>query len=129
MAEIRVRELNGHQAQTITDGAAQLSFLQRHGLTYAHWPIEKLDVAAAKASGDVQGHILSTFADEVARLKAERGYGEADVIALTPETPNLEAILAKFDKEHQHSGDEVRFVVSGRGIFTIHSAQDDAVWA
>jgi 1,2-dihydroxy-3-keto-5-methylthiopentene dioxygenase len=71
---------------------------------------------------------LST--DEVAyqppvdALKAERGYIEQDVIALRPDTPNLDAICAKFVDEHLHDDDEVRFVLEGAGIFDIRS-QDD----
>ena len=30
--------------------------------------------------------------------------------------PNLKTICAKFDKEHYHTLDEVRFVVDGEGI-------------
>ena len=60
----------------------------------------------------------------VAALKAERGYIEQDVIALRPDTPNLEAICAKFVDEHFHDDDEVRFVLEGEGIFDIRS-QDD----
>ncbi len=128
MAEIRIRPENGHVARTILDPAEQLSFLEGHGLGFEQWAISKLDAAAATASGDAQGHILQTFHDEIEALKARYGYVHADVIALTPQTPNLDALLARFDKEHYHDGDEVRFTVSGRGIFTIHSDKDDAVF-
>jgi 1,2-dihydroxy-3-keto-5-methylthiopentene dioxygenase len=37
-----------------------------------------------------------------------------------PETPNLDAMLARFDKEHTHAEDEVRFILAGRGIFFLH---------
>ncbi|PRQ04687.1 Acireductone dioxygenase [Enhygromyxa salina] len=56
-------------------------------------------------------------------LKRERGYIEQDVIALAPETDNLDAICAKFADEHLHTDDEVRFVLAGEGIFDI---RDDA---
>lgn len=56
-------------------------------------------------------------------LKARNGYIEQDVVALSPETPNLETICAKFIDEHTHSDDEVRFVLAGEGIFDI---RDDA---
>jgi 1,2-dihydroxy-3-keto-5-methylthiopentene dioxygenase len=39
------------------------------------------------------------------------------------QTPNLDAMLAKFDKEHTHSEDEVRFTVAGRGLFHVHPDQ------
>jgi 1,2-dihydroxy-3-keto-5-methylthiopentene dioxygenase len=42
------------------------------------------------------------------------------VIDVNPETPGLDAMLARFDKEHTHSEDEVRFILAGRGIFFLH---------
>ena len=35
-------------------------------------------------------------------------------------TPNLDAMLAKFSREHWHDEDEVRFIVEGRGLFHVH---------
>jgi len=58
------------------------------------------------------------------RLKAERGYVEQDEVQLSPSTPNLEAICAKFIPEHFHDDDEVRFVLEGEGIFDIRSRDD-----
>ena len=56
-------------------------------------------------------------------LKAEQGYIEQDVVALSPQTEGLDAICAKFADEHLHTDDEVRFVLEGAGIFDI---RDDA---
>ena len=42
------------------------------------------------------------------------------MISVTPETPNLDALLEKFSKEHTHSEDEVRFTIKGAGIFHIN---------
>jgi len=61
---------------------------------------------------------------EIERIKHERGYVDQDEVALSPETPNLDAICAKFDKEHYHTLDEVRFVVDGAGIFDVRDAGD-----
>lgn len=35
--------------------------------------------------------------------------------------PNLETVLVKFNREHWHDEDEVRFSIHGRGLFHIHS--------
>jgi 1,2-dihydroxy-3-keto-5-methylthiopentene dioxygenase len=128
MAQIRIRDTNGHTARTLDETTAQQAFLADHGIGFEQWPIGRIDRDAMAASEDAQAYILRTFAPEVETLKAERGYHTADVIGLSPQTPNLDAILAKFDKEHQHSEDEVRFVVDGRGIFTIHSDVDDSIF-
>mgnify|MGYP000679837506 FL=1 len=57
-------------------------------------------------------------------LKGERGYIEQDEVALSPATPNIDAICAKFVDEHLHDDDEVRFVLEGEGIFDIRSRDD-----
>lgn len=58
------------------------------------------------------------------RLKAERGYVEQDIIELRPDTPNLQALCAKFIDEHLHTDDEVRYVLEGEGIFDLRSVDD-----
>lgn len=64
------------------------------------------------------------FQPALDRLAAARGYVAQDIIDLTPETPNLDALCAKFADEHLHTDDEVRFILSGEGIFDIRSAAD-----
>lgn len=68
--------------------------------------------------------------DEAARaalidsVKREHGYVDEDFVELSPELENLEAICAKFDKEHYHTEDEVRMVVAGDGIFDVRDEGD-----
>lgn len=57
-------------------------------------------------------------------IKREHGYVDEDFVELGPETPNLDAICAKFDREHFHTEDEVRFVVAGGGIFDVRDESD-----
>jgi 1,2-dihydroxy-3-keto-5-methylthiopentene dioxygenase len=59
------------------------------------------------------------------RVKDERGYITEDIVELQRETPNLDAICAKFVDEHYHDEDEVRFVLEGEGIFDIRSKSDE----
>ena len=54
-------------------------------------------------------------------LKSEHGYVTQDEVALKPDMPNLTEICNKFKDEHYHDEDEVRFVLSGAGIFDIRS--------
>ncbi len=58
------------------------------------------------------------------RIKKEWKYSAQDIVELQPVTPNLETICAKFDKEHIHTDDEVRFVLEGEGYFDIRSKDD-----
>ncbi len=57
-------------------------------------------------------------------LTKRRGYITQDEVALRPDTANLEGLLAKFDPEHHHDDDEVRFVLEGEGVFDIRSNDD-----
>jgi 1,2-dihydroxy-3-keto-5-methylthiopentene dioxygenase len=60
----------------------------------------------------------------IEKIKREHGYVDQDFVALMPDTPDLDKICAKFDKEHYHTEDEVRFVVEGEGIFDVRDAAD-----
>jgi 1,2-dihydroxy-3-keto-5-methylthiopentene dioxygenase len=98
------------------DDVQQLrAFLAPHGIYHERWPLEeRVDPNAS------QEEILSAYAPELMQLMDQGGYVTADVINVNPETPNLEAMLDKFRKEHTHSEDEVRFILKGRGLFHIH---------
>ncbi len=85
--------------------------LARLGIDYERWSLERVgDDASA-------GAVLEAYAAEIDEMKQRGGYVTADVIDVNPETPNLDAMLARFDREHTHSEDEVRFILAGRGIF------------
>ncbi len=71
--------------------------------------------------------ILDGYSEEIEVLRAKGGYVTADVINVTPDTPGLDAMLAKFDKEHWHDEDEVRFIVKGHGLFHIAPEGGDVV--
>ena len=101
----------------ITEPGAVRAFLATHGIDYERWiphhPVE------ADADADA---VLAAYGREIETLKARGGYRTADVIDVSPATPNLEVMLAKFNREHWHDEDEVRFIVEGRGLFHIHPA-------
>lgn len=40
-----------------------------------------------------------------------------DLIVLHPDVPNLDELLAKFDRIHTHAEDEVRYILDGAGVF------------
>jgi len=84
------------------------------GVDYERW---NLDRVPPDASAD---EVLGAYADEIEEMKRRGGYVTADVIDVNPGTPHLDAMLARFDKEHTHDEDEVRFILSGRGIFFLH---------
>lgn len=86
------------------------------GIDYERW---NLDRVGPDSSADA---VLSAYAAEIDEMKRRGGYQMADVIDVSPETPGLDTMLAKFDKEHTHSEDEVRFILAGRGVFFLNIA-------
>lgn len=111
MASVHVPSQN----REINDIAEIRSFLEPFGIWYEHWQVD------GRVNADATNEeILQAYQPEIDRLKQEGGFVTADVINVNPDTPNLDAMLAKFDKEHTHSEDEVRFTVKGRGVFHIH---------
>lgn len=64
--------------------------------------------------------LLEAYKETIAALNARGGYVTADVIDVFPDTPGLDAMLNRFNSEHWHSEDEVRFIIEGRGVFHIH---------
>ncbi len=103
------------EARTVEGDAAVRETLARIGIDYERWETTRPVPDGAPASD-----VLAAYAPEVERLKKAGGYVTADVIDVTPQTPGLEAMLAKFSREHWHDEDEVRFVVKGSGLFHVH---------
>ena len=110
MAVLRFPDTN----QMIDNLAAIRSSLASLGIDYELW---SLDRVPQDCSAD---DVLAAYADEIAEMKERGGYVTADVIDVNPSTPNLDAMLARFDREHTHDEDEVRFILAGRGIFFLH---------
>jgi 1,2-dihydroxy-3-keto-5-methylthiopentene dioxygenase len=99
---------------TLTCDEAIAACLAAHGVDYERWPARHQVSADAPAD-----EILGAYSKEIEELKARGGYITADVIDVGPSTPGLEAMLAKFSREHWHDEDEVRFIIAGRGLFHI----------
>ena len=111
MARIRVQDEN----REITNHQEIREFLKPFGISYENW-----DVEGRVGQEATNEEILDAYAPEIERLKEQGGFVTADVINVTPETPGLDDMLAKFNKEHTHSEDEVRFTIKGSGLFHIH---------
>jgi 1,2-dihydroxy-3-keto-5-methylthiopentene dioxygenase len=111
MALVRIPSEN----TIIGQAEAVAAFLARHGIDYERWtPEHPVD---PDATPDM---LLEAYGREIDTLKSRGGYRAADVIDVRPDTANLEAMLAKFSREHWHDEDEVRFIIEGRGLFHVH---------
>jgi 1,2-dihydroxy-3-keto-5-methylthiopentene dioxygenase len=111
MAVVQIPDEN----KTIRDDDEITSCLAAVGIDYEKW-----EPAHPIASDAAPEDILRAYADDIEKLKARGGYVTADVIDVNSQTPGLEVMLAKFNREHWHDEDEVRFIISGRGRFDIH---------
>lgn len=100
--------------RTIRDAQEITDYLAGLGIDYERWNPSKETAPNAPAE-----EILAAYSDEIEKLKARGGYVTADVIDVNPQTPGLDAMLAKFNREHWHDEDEVRFIIHGRGLFHI----------
>jgi len=95
-------------------------FLGFHGLTYQTWDVPQTLAEIQKKNlltPEEKSTVLNTYEPQLKQLATEKGYIDNDMVCLCPETPNIDALLSKFDKDHYHTDDEVRFILSGRGIF------------
>jgi 1,2-dihydroxy-3-keto-5-methylthiopentene dioxygenase len=105
-----------NEDKTLTSVAQITASLASYGIEYERWtpshPIS--DDAPAEA-------ILAAYSREIDELKQRGGYVTADVIDVSDSTPGLDAMLAKFSREHWHDEDEVRFIIAGHGLFHIHT--------
>ena len=106
--------LNEHKRLTNAEEIA--ASLASHGIDFERWtPSHPISEEAPSEE------ILDAYSREIEDLKTRGGYVTADVIDVTPATPGLDELLAKFNREHWHDEDEVRFIIAGHGIFHIHS--------
>ncbi len=106
----------------LTDSGEIAAYLSGIGIDYAKW--ENLKQVSEDATDQ---EILDGYSDEIEVLKEKGGYVTADVINIVPTTPGLDVMLNKFNKEHWHDEDEVRFIVKGHGLFHIAPEGGDVV--
>jgi 1,2-dihydroxy-3-keto-5-methylthiopentene dioxygenase len=118
MATLRIP----HEDRRVTDFEAVRGYLAGIGIAYERWePSHPVEPTAPAEE------VLAAYSAEIQKLKERGGYVAADVIDVNPQTPGLEAMLNKFNSEHWHDEDEVRFIIEGRGLFHIHPRQGPVI--
>ncbi|MDQ0188046.1 acireductone dioxygenase [Cytobacillus kochii] len=116
-----------NEEKVITDQQEVSTFLTAQEVIYENWNIEQLEVTLHEKydlSDDEKQAILDAFSTEIKTISEKRGYKAADVISLSDSTPNLDELLINFQREHHHTDDEVRFIVSGHGVFIIQGKDE-----
>jgi 1,2-dihydroxy-3-keto-5-methylthiopentene dioxygenase len=110
------------------DGKEQTDFgfiqarLGRLGVALKRWPApggaRAQELLAKQALNDAEKEELLKLVDNrFEELKRDKGYQTRDLVVIHEGIPNLAELLAKFDKIHTHSDDEVRYILAGSGYF------------
>ena len=110
-----------HPDISTSDPAEIAELLGKVGVHFERWK-----AGAELPQNATQDQVIAAYKAEVDRLSAAAGYQSVDVIRITPDNPNKEALRTKFLDEHTHDEDEVRFFVEGSGAFYLHL--DDKVY-
>ncbi len=95
-----------------TKGEEIAAELNKIGVRFERW--ETQSILPADADDDA---VMQAYDHDIKRLQNENGYQSVDVIRLSADHPQKDALRNKFLSEHTHSEDEVRFFVEGAGIF------------
>src|SRR5688572_31978191 len=90
-----------NENRTIDDPTAIAAYLAGIGVDYEIWKPSVTVAADAPAE-----EILSAYSPEIDRLKESGGYVTADVIDVKSQTPGLDEMLAKFNREHWHDDED-----------------------
>jgi 1,2-dihydroxy-3-keto-5-methylthiopentene dioxygenase len=115
MSRLVVHDATTGERLSVTEDADEIATtLAAIGVRFERWPVADLP---AGADADA---VLAAYRDRLDALMAGLGAGSADVIRLTPDHPQKDAIRAKFLSEHTHDEDEVRFFHEGAGNFVLH---------
>lgn len=91
--------------------------LEKAGIIFERW-------AAPHAISSQMSHaeILAAYKTDIDALIKRGGYTAVDVVNMHPDHPDKTLLREKFLSEHIHKEDEIRFFVSGQGLFTAHVA-------
>ena len=117
MAVVHIPDLN----KAISTADEAKAYLASIGIGFECWDTSHV------SSETPAEQILESYAEQINILKAQGGYVTADVIDVYPTTPNLEGMLNKFNKEHTHTEDEVRFFLEGSGLFFVRPSNGSPV--
>ena len=96
--------------------------LNKLGIALKRWPApegthaQKL-LAQQMLTDAEKEELLKSVDNRFEELKREKGYATRDMIVLHEAVPGLAEVLAKFDKIHLHTDDEVRYILAGKGYF------------
>ncbi len=89
--------------------------LEKIGVRFEQWHTD-----ATIKPGASQDEVFAAYKSDIDKIVQEKGFKTVDVVSISPDHPDREAMRGKFLNEHFHKEDEVRFFVAGSGLFTLH---------
>jgi 1,2-dihydroxy-3-keto-5-methylthiopentene dioxygenase len=122
MSELRIYSdqevASGHPVAeaVLTDDTEIQRALETIGVTFERWHADA--ELPADATSDA---VIAAYRGDIDRLMRDHGFAAVDVLRMTPDHPDREALRAKFLDEHTHTEFEVRFFVEGSGLFYLHT--------
>jgi 1,2-dihydroxy-3-keto-5-methylthiopentene dioxygenase len=115
MSLLTIRDADtGAETLKTSDPRKMAEALGTIGVRFERWPV------AALPGGAEPDAVLAAYRPQLDAFLRESKAGTADVIRLTADHPQKDAIRAKFLAEHIHTEDEVRFFHEGAGNFVMH---------
>lgn len=117
MSELRVYTDTDSSAPVAvhTLGADIALALEPSGILFSRWSADR------ELGGDAtQDDIIAVYRDSIDELTQRYGFKSVDVVSISPQHPDKDAMRNKFLSEHTHADYEVRFFVEGEGLFYIH---------
>lgn len=82
--------------------------------------LERYEASAQIAAGASPEEVIAAYRPQIDRLMNERGCVAVDVVSLNRDHQCTDEMRERFIEEHHHAAAEVRFLVAGRGLFTLH---------
>ncbi|SDA70458.1 1,2-dihydroxy-3-keto-5-methylthiopentene dioxygenase [Pseudomonas sp. NFACC15-1] len=89
--------------------------LAEQGVRFDRW-----EAAAKIQPGASEEDIIAAYQAQIDALMTERGYVAVDVVSVSSDHTEQVEPQAEWLDEYRHGQDEVRFFVSGRGLFNLH---------
>lgn len=91
------------------------STLAVHNVRFERW-----EASEPIRPGASEEDVIAAYKQRIDALKNVGGYMTVDVISLEESNPHKAEMREKYLHEYRHGEDEVRFIVSGKVLFSLH---------
>lgn len=106
------------EGDRLTDLAGIAKTLGQLGVVLAHWPVDAGPILEKlQLSDEERAWLLGLYGQRFNQIKEDITYKNYDLVVLNYETPKLDQLMGQFERCHVHDDDEVRYILSGEGVF------------